>query len=151
MAIGRSAAILPEDFKIGPLGDDRGGSSDQGKAMETADKFLSRLVAGSVERSMLASENQDAVAEALSFGLENGDTPTGFRVGKPRSREDGEVTAAVRLFGHDSSSEGEIYVAKSGSQWLVSDLQLNLAQLSVKTEKPKEKFLPLDYRWLLEE
>jgi len=72
-------------------------------------------------------------------------------MGRPRTRDDGEVTAAVRLFGRDGSSEGEIYVARSGSTWLVADLQLSLAELSVKSEKPKEKFFPLEYRWLLEE
>jgi hypothetical protein len=49
------------------------------------------------------------------------------------------------------AGEGEIYIAASGSQWLVADLQLSLAQLSVRREKPKEKFFPLEYRWLLEE
>ncbi|HET6451829.1 MAG TPA: hypothetical protein VFI08_10985 [Spirochaetia bacterium] len=143
--------MLPEDFKIGPLGDVRGGAPDQGKAVETVDKFLGGLVAGTVDKSLLAEETRATVADAVRFGLDKGDTPTSFRVGRPRTRDDGEVTAAVRLFGHDSSAEGEIYVAKSGEQWLVSDLQINMAQLSVKTDKPKEKFFPLDYRWLLEE
>ena len=106
---------------------------------------------GKVDATLLVPDSREAVSDALSFGLEKGNTPTAFRVGRPRTRDDGQVTAAVRLFGHESSSEGEIYVSRTGSDWLVADLQLNLQQLSVKSEKPKEKFFPLDYRWLLEE
>jgi hypothetical protein len=151
MALGRAAPILPEDFKIGPLGDDRGEQQDQNRAMDAADRFLSGLVSGSVDKALLAADSREAVSDTLSFGIGHGNTPTSFRVGRPRTRDDGEVTAAVRLFGKESSSEGEIYVSHSGSEWLVADLQLNLAELSVKQEKAKEKFFPLEYRWLLEE
>ena len=51
----------------------------------------------------------------------------------------------------DGTAEGEIYMAKPKAQWLVTDLQLSLAQMAVKREKPKEKFFPSAYRWLLEE
>jgi hypothetical protein len=151
LAIGRSTPIMPEDFKIGLLGDQDGPQQDQDKAMEAARRFLSDLVAGKVDKTMLAPDSRDAVSDALSFGLERGNKPTSFRVGRPRTRDDGGVTAAVRLFGTDSSTEGEIYVSRSGAEWLVADLQVSLEQLSVKSEKPKEKFFPLDYRWLLEE
>ena len=45
---------------------------------------------------------------------------------------------------------GDLYVARR-QKWLVSDLQLSLAQLAVKREKAKEKYFPSAYRWLLEE
>ena len=143
--------MLPEDFKIGPLGDDHGSEKDQDQAMEAAARFLSELVAGKVDKDLMAAESRDAMAGTLSFGLEKGNTPISWRVGRPRTRDDGDVTAPVRLFGRSGSSEGEIYVSRSGSKWLVADLQLSLAELSVKSEKPKEKFFPLEYRWLLEE
>ena len=151
MALGRDRSIMPEDFKIGPLGDGRTEKTDESRALAAASAFLDRLVAGSVDKKLLTPESQDAVFDALTFGLHQGNIPTAYRLGSPKTRDDGEVTAAVRLFGSQGTSEGQIYVAASGSQWLVADLQLNLAQLSVKQEKPKEKFFPLDYRWLLEE
>jgi hypothetical protein len=151
MALGRESRILPEDFKIGPLGDELAREKDQDQAMEAAGKFLSALVDGKVDKDLITEDSRDSMAGTLSFGLGNGNTPASWRLGTPRTREDGEVSAAVRLFGQNSSSEGEIYVARSGSKWLVADLQLSLAQLSVKSDKPREKFFPLDYRWLLEE
>ena len=151
MALGRDRRIMPEDFKIGPLGDDRGERKDESRALAAAGDFLSRLVAGSVDKKLLAPESQDTVADTLTFGLKQGNAPTSYRLGAPKSRDNGEVTASVRLFGPEGTSEGEIYVAPSGSQWLVADLQLSLAQLSVKRDKPQEKFFPLESRWLLEE
>jgi len=151
MALGRDRRIMPEDFKIGPLGDNRAQEQDESRALEAASAFLDRLVEGSVDKSLLTPESQDAVADTLAFGLRQGNTPIAYRLGLPKARDDGEISAAVRLFGSQGTSEGVIYIAPSGSQWLVADVQLSLAQLSVKREKPKEKFFPLDYRWLLEE
>ena len=142
---------MPEDFKIGPLGDDRTARQDEKRALEAASAFLDRLVVGTVDKELLTSDSQDAVADSLAFGLRQSNIPTAYRLGSPKARDDGEISAAVRLFGSEGTSEGVIYVAPSGSSWLVADLQVSLAQLSVKREKPKEKFFPLEYRWLLEE
>lgn len=142
---------MPEDFKIGPLGDLRGQKQEESRALEAAGAFLDQLLAGKVDKELLSPESRDALADTLAFGLRQGNAPTAYRLGPPKARDDGEMSAAVRLFGPQGTSEGVIYVAPSGSQWLVADLQLSLAQLSVKREKPKEKFFPLEYRWLLEE
>jgi hypothetical protein len=150
MALGRDHRIMPEDFKIGPLGDNRA-EKDESRALVAASAFLDRLVAGSVDKTLLTPESRDAVADTLTYGLRQGNTPTAYRLGSPKTTDSGEIAASVRLFGAEGTSEGEIYVAQSGSTWLVADLQLSLAQLSVKQEKPKEKFFPLEYRWLLEE
>jgi hypothetical protein len=151
MALGRDRRIMPEDFKIGPLGDDRTDRKNESRALSAAGEFLSGLVAGSVDKKLLAPESQDTMADTLTFGIKKGNAPTSYRLGAPKSRDNGEVAAAVRLFGPEGTSEGEIYIAPTGSQWLVADLQISLAQLSVKREKSKEKFFPLEYRWLLEE
>jgi hypothetical protein len=151
MALGRDSRILPEDFKIGPLGDTRTEKQEEGRALAAASAFLNRLVAGSVDKQLLTPESQDTVADTLTFGFKQGNTPHAYRLGSAKTSDDGEISAAVRLFGPQGTSEGEIYIAKSGSNWLVADLQLSLAQLSLKREKPKEKFFPLEYRWLLEE
>ena len=87
----------------------------------------------------------------LAYGLQQGNTPASFRLGSAKTRDDGEITATVRLFGTAGTAEGEIYMSKPAAQWLVSDLQLSMAQMAVTKEKPKEKFFPSAYRWLLEE
>jgi hypothetical protein len=151
MALDRDRRTLPEDFKIGPLGDQQGGSSDERAAMANAEKFFSRLVKGTIEKILMAPEARAALSDTLAYGLSREPPPVSFRLGTARTREDGEITTTVRLFGAEGTAEGEVYLSKSGAQWLVSDLQLSLAQMALKREKPKEKFFPSAYRWLLEE
>ncbi len=151
MALGRGRRILPEDFKIGPLGDDRGTAREENLAAEAAEAFLASLVAGRIDRKLLSPESEQTIADTLSYGLSRGYAPTSYRLGAPKSRDNGEITARVRLFGPTGSAEGDIYVAPAGTRWLVADLQLSLAQLAVKRDTAKEKFFPLEYRWLLEE
>jgi hypothetical protein len=151
MALGRQTRALPEDFKIGPLGDDRTENQDENDAASTAETFLSGLVAGKPDRALLAAESEKTVLDTLTDGLKQGYAPRSFRLGTPKMQDDGEIAANVRLFGAEGSAEGEIYMARAGKKWLVSDLQLSLAQLAVKREKSKEKYFPSAYRWLLEE
>jgi hypothetical protein len=151
MALGRQIRALPEDFKIGPLGDDQTENADENGATTTAQAFFTALVAGKVDRALLAADSEKTVFDTLTYGLKQGYTPSSFRVGAPKVQEDGGIAANVRLFSADGSAEGEVYMARSGKKWLVSDLQLSLAQLAVKHEKSKEKYFPSAYRWLLEE
>jgi hypothetical protein len=151
MALDRQRRILPEDFKIGPLGEAHGGTADQDGAVASAEAFLASIVTGKVDTKLLAPESEKAVSDTVSFGLQQGYVPKSFRIGAPKVRENGEVTATVRLFGPDGTSEGEIYLAHIGKLWLVSDLQLNMAGLAVRKEKTGEKFFPSTYRWLLED
>ena len=151
MAIGRGARLLPEDFTIGSLGDSHGDKPDQSAALAVAEAFLASVVTGTIDRKLLAAESEDAVSDTIAYGLQQGYVPQSFRIGVAKSLDNGEIAANVRLFGKDGTSEGEIYMTKAATQWLVSDLQLSLAQLAVKREKPKEKFFPAAYRWLLED
>ncbi len=151
MALGRSTRILPEDFKIGLLGDDRTGAADQSAAMAAAGIFLAALVAGNVDAKLIVPDSQAALVESLKYEMANGNTPKSFRLGAPTRRDDGEVTAPLRLFAEQSSTEGEIYLAPVGRLWLVEDMQISLGELAVKKEKSKDKYFPSDYRWLLQE
>ena len=151
LPLGRAARVLPEDFKIGVLADARVGDAEEQQAMTAASSFLSRLVAGKVDASLLDPETGGRVSDMLGFGLERGDLPRAFRVGTPKKHESGEVTANVRLFGPEGTSEGEIALSRTGGRWLVKDLQISMDDLQVKTEKPKERFFPSSYRWMLEE
>jgi hypothetical protein len=151
-AVGRGqAGILPEDFKIGPLAGGRSGSADKDAAYTAASSFLSRLVAGTVDRQAIAPESQESLADTLAYGLQQGYAPSSFRIGEPKEETNGELAANVRLFDSDSSSEGEIYLSRAADHWLVADLQINLAGLGTPSTSPKEKFFPSPYRWLLED
>jgi len=145
------AHTMPEDFLIGPLGGEIAEASDEGGAIRAARTFLASFAAGSVDRKLIAPERDEAIADMLAFGIEKGFAAKSFRVGRPRKHDSGEVTAAVRLFGAAGTAEGEIYLSKTGTEWLVGDFQINLAQLAEEREKPKERFFPSAYRWLLEE
>jgi hypothetical protein len=150
MALGREKRALPEDFKIGPLGDDKGAKADEDGAVSIALSFLSGLVAGVIDRKLLTPDSEQRLSDTLTYGLRQGYDPSSFRIGTPKAQDDGEITANVRLFGAEGTSEGEIYMTRAGKQWLVSDLQLTLAQLAVKRTTSKEKYFPSAYRWLLE-
>ena len=151
MALGRQTRTLPEDFKIGPLGDNRTEDQDANDAVSAAEAFLTGVVAGKPDGTLLTAESEKTVLDTLAYGLKQGYTASSFRLGTPKVQDDGEIAANVRLFGADGTAEGEIYLARTGKKWLVSDLQLSLAQLAVKHEKAKEKYFPSAYRWLLEE
>jgi hypothetical protein len=151
MSLDREKRIVAEDFKIGPLGEASGGTSEENAAVAAANAFLASVVAGKADPQLLAPESEKTVAGMVAFGLQQGYAAKAFRVGAPKTRQDGEITATVRLFGPDGTSEGEIYMSRVGKSWLVSDLQLSLAEMAIKKQKPKEKFFPSTYRWLLED
>src|SRR5271157_4794492 len=114
MALGRQTRTLPEDFKIGPLGDNRTENQDANAAVSAAEAFLTSLVAGKADGSLLAADSQKTVLDTLTYGLKQGYAPSSFRVGTPKVQDDGEIAANVRLFGADGTAEGEIYMARTG-------------------------------------
>jgi hypothetical protein len=144
----RLKKVLPEDFLTGPLSGSGDLEGDERAALAAAARFLTALGQGKVARELLGS-SAAALRESVSFHLDQGDIPVSFRLGKPKPREGGEIASNVRLFGREGTAEGEIYLVRESRQWLVSDLQISLADLRVKREKPKDKFFPSSYRWLL--
>jgi hypothetical protein len=151
MALGRDSRFMPEDFKIGTIGTGSAGKADADAAFAAASGFLDGLVTGSVERQWITPDAQDTLSDTLTYALERGYTPSSFRLGVPKDVAGGQIAANVRFFGGEGTSEGEIYMARAGTQWLVADVQVNLADLTVARAAAKEKFFPSAYRWLLEE
>jgi hypothetical protein len=143
--------VLPEDFKIGMLGDARDGDADERQAMITATSFLAHLTSGKVDTTFLDPESEDRISDMLNFAIQRGDVPRSFRIGAPRKHESGEITASMRLQGPVGTGEGEISLARTGGHWNVTDLQISMDDLQVKSEKPKERFFPSSYRWMLED
>ena len=147
----REGRTLPEDFSIGPLADERVGDSDEEQALSAASSFLTRLCAGKVNASLLAPADSARISDMIDFGLNRGDRPKEFRVGAPRKHDTGEIGANVRLFGAAGTSEGEIIMTRTAGRWLVADLQISLDDMQIKKEKPKERFFPSSFRWMLQE
>ncbi len=147
----RDQRTLPEDFKIGQIADVLAGDADTQQALKAANAFLARLAAGKVDPGVLAPEAQSRISDMIAFAVEHGSVPRTWRLGSLRKRETGEMTAAVRLFGTVGTSEGELTLEHSARQWLISDFQISLGALQVKPEKPKDRFFPSSYRWMLEE
>ncbi len=146
----RERKVLPEDFRTGPLAGGSDLEGDDRLALTAASRFLAALGEGKVSRELLSS-GASAVGESMAFHKEQGDTLVSYRLGKPKPREGGEIATNVRLFGREGTAEGEIYMVSENRQWLVSDLQISMADLRVKRQKQKEKFFPSSYRWLLGE
>jgi hypothetical protein len=151
LPLGRGLRSLPEDFKIGALGDAREGDAEEQQAMTVASSFLARLVVGNVDATLLDPANAGRVSDMLDYSIQRGDTPQEYRIGTPKKHESGEITANVRLIGTVGTSEGEIALARTGGHWLVTDLQISMGDLKVKKEKPKDRFFPSSYRWMLEQ
>jgi len=151
LPLGRGSRVLPEDFKIGVLADPQIGEADERQAMAAAGSFFSRLSAGKVDQSLLAASAEGRISDMLDFGVRRGNVPRTFRIGTPKKHENGEISSSVRLFSSTGSTEGEVSLARTGGHWLVSDLQISLDDLQVKREKPKARFFPSSYRWLLQE
>jgi hypothetical protein len=151
MALDRDRLSYPEDFLIGPLGGAATGKKDDDAAYAAAAAFLAAAVDGKVEAQRLSADARDRVAEAFDFASERGYAPRSFRLGVPKDLSGGQVALNVRFFAGDGASEGEIYMAGEGTQWVVADVQVNFADLATARAARKDRFFPSDYRWLLEE
>jgi hypothetical protein len=146
-----ASPILPEDFLIGPLACLRELEGDERAAISAAQSLLASFARGSVERSLLAPGSRDALAGSLAWAIERGTVPVSWRIGRPR-RAGGELAANLRLLGAaDASAEGELFLAREGGAWAVTDFQLNAADLAVARAAREHRFVPSPYRWLLGE
>jgi len=143
--------LLPEDFKIGPLGDAGQGTADGKSAFESATALLASLVSRKVDTKLLAPDSAQALLDMLAFGFEGDRAPTSFRLGTPVSHPDGEITVNARLFRGPGATEGEVYLRRENRQWLIADIQISPAGLAEARERSKQKFFPSPYRWLLGE
>ncbi|HUJ73786.1 MAG TPA: hypothetical protein VL359_02965, partial [bacterium] len=65
MAMGRDGRMLPEDFKIGPLGDALEADKAEDAALEAAGQFLTGLVGGKVDKNLVAEDARDTLAGTL--------------------------------------------------------------------------------------
>ena len=141
-----SAAVLPEDFEIGPLGEGLSGSRAQRLARATAARFLSGLAAGKVPAGEILPERREELARSLQYYLDRKLLPRRYRLGPFLELEDGGLRCRVRLFGDPGSASGELYLSKAEGAWYVADAQVGLLSLSAAPPPRPEKFVPSEVR-----
>jgi hypothetical protein len=147
-------AVLPEDFRIGPLEDPL--SADAGKRgiLTVAEAFLRGLESGKVASETLLPERRAELERSLSYYLEQKLIPQGHRLGvlSIHRPADGQATAwmNLRLLGSPGTSAGELYLSEQQGRWYVSDIQIGFETLAEAAEGPKQKFVPPAYGWRLQ-
>jgi hypothetical protein len=149
LLLGSATRILPEDFLIGPLADTNGGTDDEKAALAAAAALLGSVAAGAPDGSQVTADSREAVLDLLGTAARAGGSPLAFRLGGAVVLPSGEISANVRLLRGQGSAEGELYLRREGSRWLVSDVQVNPAALAAARSRPAGRFFPSPYRWLL--
>ncbi len=147
-----AAALLPEDFQIGPLADWLSGSRAERLARGAAARFLSGLAAGKVAGGEILPERREELARSLQYYLDRRLLPARFRLGPFLELEDGSLRCRVRLFGGGDASaapgsaSGELYLSSAEQTWYVSDAQVGLVSLGTAAPPRREKFVPSEVR-----
>jgi hypothetical protein len=102
------------------------GTLGQGTAPDVAwrfaNDFISSLMAGQTDDSILKRENSSLVESCL-IALET-INPLKFHVGGGRTEPDGTVSFLVRFLGREQWIAGELYVRPEGNNWRLDDLIL---------------------------
>jgi hypothetical protein len=140
--------LMPDDFRIGPLQDGVSGARDNLRARETIRAFFDGIAQKKVDDTLVLPADLAEIKAVVSYPLAQGYVPQRWRVGKLAFENDGALRATIRLFKDEGATTGEIYLAKDGDQWRVSDLQAGFTLLGKKYEKPKEPFMPGSYQFL---
>jgi len=135
---------LPEDMRIGPLGDSLAGDP----LLTAADRFLRGLEEGKILRDLTAGSSRDYLEKVFQPILEEGPLPVRYRLGSPRVYEPGKARINIRLFGTRGRTGGELLLEQEGSSWLIGDLQIDWTGLSEEYKKDFDLYEPQTYRWL---
>jgi hypothetical protein len=144
-----SAAVLPEDFKIGPLADLVGVDRNTREMVSTATRLLNALGKGNVAAESLEKNVREELTNSIDYYLQQELIPLTYRIGAV-SMETGEQHSAwmnIRLFGSPGVTEGELYLEKTGGRWYVSDLQINFEMMKEEYTPEQEKYFPANYGW----
>jgi hypothetical protein len=103
---------------IGTLGQ----GSVQDGAWKFANDFISALMAGQTNDSILIYENSGLFENCLN--ALNTINPLKYHLGGGRSEPDGSVSFLVRFLGREQWIAGELYIRQEGNNWRLDDLIL---------------------------
>ena len=135
----------PEDFEIGEL------------QSQTADRDIQLILARILSFQEALSEKnissvdihpdwREQAQRNIGFHLERGNIPLDVRVGIVDIYLTGKARANIRFVGKPGVALGEIYLERDGDQWLISDLQIDLADLADAVSERDGLYEPSVYR-----
>ncbi len=137
----------PEDFEIGVL---QGYSEDRDVqiVLSRIRSFQAGLSAKEMPLSDIHPIWREQAQRSLGFHLERGHIPLDVRIGLVDIYMTSRARANIRLIGEPGVAFGEIYLDRSEDTWLISDLQVDMADLADVHEKREGLFEPSVYRML---
>lgn len=135
---------LPEDMRIGPLGDTPAGDP----VLAAAESFLRGLEEGKILPELATGSSRDYLEKVFQPILEEGPLPVRYRLGTPRIYEPGKARVNIRLFGTRGRTGGELLLEEEGAAWRIGDLQIDWTGLSEEYKKDFDLYEPQTYRWL---
>lgn len=150
----RGPAVLPEDFRVGPLEDRLSPGGTEQQILKASESFLEALASGRFEQEAVLPESREELGRSLGYYIEEGLVPTGYRLGRiffeeaPAPPESAWMN--LRLYGSAGIAEGEMYLAASGGRWYVADIQAAFTQLREPYAQETERFVPSVYGWRLQ-
>jgi hypothetical protein len=138
--------VAGEDLVIGKLHNVSAGTEAENRVFSGIERFLQSLTEGTLAEDAAAPEALADLKRLAGYNIERGNIPEDFRIGEIFI-EGSSGRADVRLFGQPGRAAGEIYCIEENGAWLITDMQVDLAELghSYEIEGPYE---PNVYRWI---
>ncbi|MBN1836115.1 MAG: hypothetical protein JW820_09715 [Spirochaetales bacterium] len=150
----RGSAVLPEDFRIGPLEDRLAPSGAKQQILGVAASFLETLGDGSFPTDAVLPEGREELRRSLAYYIEQDLVPVRYRLGTidfPEEAQDAESACLnLRLYGSPGIAEGELYLSVFAGRWYVADVQAGFPFLREPYEKKDQTFTPSVYGWRLQ-
>ena len=134
-----------EDFVIGALQ----GHTDNIDVIEIVTRirsFQAGLSQGTIPLDDVHPSWKTQSQRIILFYLDRGNVPLDVRVGLVNIYEPGKANANIRFSGEPGIAFGEIYLTKELDNWLVSDLQIDLADLAENPQVREGIYEPSLYR-----
>jgi hypothetical protein len=147
LSIRQGSVYSPEDFEIGAL---QGFSGDRNVqlVLRRIRLFREGLQNGKVPLDDVHPDWLPSAQRSLEFHLDRGNIPLDIRVGIVDIYISGKARANVRLIGNPGVAFGEIYLEKLQDKWLVTDFQIDLADLGENSDVRGELYEPSVYRMM---
>lgn len=150
----RGPAVIPEDFRVGPLEDRLSPAATEQKILKASESFLEALASGRFEAETVLPENREELRRSLGYYIAEGLVPTGYRLGAIFFEEGpalpGSAWMNLRLYGSPGIAEGEMYLAASEGRWYIADIQADFQLLGQPYAQETKKFVPSVYGWRLQ-
>ncbi len=139
---------VPDDFKIGPLADYYKNKGEESLILARVNHFCLSLVENELKDELFDDQNRSLLKDSLQYYLKRNIRPTEYRIGLIQIDDDDSSHVPVRLLSRRGISEGDIYLAKRGGQWLITDVQVDLQRLEESYVRSDEEFVPTSYNLL---